>query len=321
MKKYNWISKYGEFKELNNEILFEGGIKQSPDKSTNFSKMGMFISDQKFSEGSIEAVIKTPEIIDEYTTMVCGIIFSLNVETEGFIAVGFNIFPNLDSAFAIFTIDPKATVNKWNVPVASGDKSTITPNKEYKFKITVTGSKLEFFVNNVNIITYNFPFLISKTQTGLWCQSNKKIIIKDFLVSVEQPKTFVIMEYSQKYNDLYTEVIKPVCKTNNIDPIRADESKKTGLILSDIIKRIYEAKFIIAEITPRNPNVFFEIGFAMAIGKPVIFIADINNEENLPFDVSGFRVLFYENSIPGKRKIEEEINKTFRVDNVGVKKQ
>lgn len=308
MEKYNWISKYGVFKEINNEILFEGGLNQSIDKSINFSKMGMFISDQKFSEGSIEATIKIPKVIDDYP-IVCGIIFSLNVETEAFIAVGFYIFPNSDPAFAIFSLDPKAVVNNWNIPVASGDKSTIIPNKEYRLKAIITGSKLEFLVNNVNIITYNFPFLITRTQTGLWCQGKEKIIIKNFSVNGEKAKTFVIMEYSQKYNDLYTEVIKPVCKDNNIEPIRADESKKTGLILSDIIKRIYEAKFIIAEITPRNPNVFFEIGFAMAIGKPVIFVADINNEENLPFDVSGFRVLFYENSIPGKRKIEEELAK------------
>lgn len=308
MEKYNWISKYGVFKEINNEILFEGGVKPLPDESNKFSKMGMFISDQKFSEGSIEATIKIPKVIDDYP-IICGIIFSLNIETEFFIAVGFYIFPNTDSAFAIFSYDPKATVNKWNIPITSGDKKTIIPDEEYRFKIMITGSKLEFFVNNVNIITYKFPFLITRTQTGLWCQSAGKIIIKNFILNEKKAKTFVIMEYSQKYNDLYAEVIKPVCKNNNIESIRADESKKTGLILSDIIKRIYEAKFIIAEITPRNPNVFFEIGYAMAIGKPVIFVADINNEENLPFDVSGFRVLFYENSIPGKRKIEEELTK------------
>lgn len=308
MEKYNWISKYGVFKEINNQILFEGGVNQSIDKSIKFSKMGMFITDQKFSEGSIEATIKIPKVINDFA-ILCGIIFSLNIETEAFIAVGFNIFPNSDLAFAVFSLDPKATVNKWNVPVASGDKNTIIPDEEYRFKVIMTGSKLEFFVNNVNIITYNFPFLISRTQAGLFCQSTENIIIKDFLINEKKAKAFVIMEYSQKYNDLYTEVIKPVCKNDNIESIRADESKKTGLILNDIIKRIYEAKFIIAEITPRNPNVFFEIGFAMAIGKPVIFVADINNEENLPFDVSGFRVLFYENSISGKRKIEEELTK------------
>lgn len=304
----NWISKYGVFKQIDSGIKFEGGINASTDKVMEFSKMGMYISDQKFSEGSIEATVNFPVISKDYP-QICGILFTLDTEKESFIAAGFNMFPKLDSAFAIFSLDPKATTNKWNVPVQSGEKNTIEPNVDYKLKIKMMGSKLDFFVNNVKLITYNFPFLIPRKQTGLWCQSSEDILIKDFIINEEKAKTFVIMEYSKQYNDLYLEVIKPVCKSNNIEPIRADESKKTGLILSDIIKRIYEAKFIIAEITPKNPNVFFEIGFAIAIGKPVIFIADKNNEDGLPFDVSGFRVLFYENTISGKSSIEEELKK------------
>jgi hypothetical protein len=50
------------------------------------------------------------------------------------------------------------------------------------------------------------------------------------------------------------------------------------------------------------------VGYAHARGKPTILIAD-RGIEKLPFDVSPFRTLFYENSIDGKRRIEEGLRK------------
>ena len=106
---------------------------------------------------------------------------------------------------------------------------------------------------------------------------------------------------------MFRDVIEPVCKEKKIKALRADEKYGPGHILSDIMQEIYLAKFIIAEITPPNQNVFFEVGFAHAMRKPIIFIAERGKE--LPFDVSGFRVLFYENSIAGKNEIEDGLKK------------
>lgn len=44
-------------------------------------------------------------------------------------------------------------------------------------------------------------------------------------------------------------------------------------ILADIKRYVAEAAVVVAEITPLNPNVFFEIGYADALQKPLILIA------------------------------------------------
>ena len=108
-------------------------------------------------------------------------------------------------------------------------------------------------------------------------------------------------------NELYSDVIKPICEENEVISIRADQTYGPGHIMADIINQINASKFVIAEITPPNQNVFFEVGYAFAIGKPIIFIAE--KGKVLPFDVSGFRVLFYENSIRGKKNIEDGLRK------------
>jgi hypothetical protein len=58
---------------------------------------------------------------------------------------------------------------------------------------------------------------------------------------------------------------------------------------------------------PNNPNVYFEVGYALVMKKPTILLA--RKGTSLPFDVAGFRVLFYEDSIGGKGKLEEGLRR------------
>jgi hypothetical protein len=61
------------------------------------------------------------------------------------------------------------------------------------------------------------------------------------------------------------------------------------------------------QVSPLNANVFYELGVAHALNKPTILIAE--KDTKLPFDVTPFRTLFYENSIGGKRKLEEGLSR------------
>jgi hypothetical protein len=102
-------------------------------------------------------------------------------------------------------------------------------------------------------------------------------------------------------------VIKSVCNEYGLEVLRADEMSFPGTIIADVINQIIESNVVIAEITPDNPNVFYEVGYAHAINKPTILIA--SRDRKLPFDVSPFRTLFYENTISGKAKIEDNLKR------------
>ena len=122
------------------------------------------------------------------------------------------------------------------------------------------------------------------------------------------------MQFTDEYNELYRDVIKPICESYDYECIRADEFYQTSLILNDIINSIKEASIIIADITPDNPNVFYEVGYAHALNKPLILLSD-KKRQKLPFDVSGFRTLFYDNTIGGKSKVEETLKKYLDIQN------
>ena len=115
------------------------------------------------------------------------------------------------------------------------------------------------------------------------------------------------MQFSAPYTDVYLSVIKSVCTEFGIAALRADEIYGPGVIVQDIVDQVVSAQLVIADISVPNANVYFEVGYALASKKPIILLAKKNT--SLPFDVSGFRVLFYEDSIGGKAKVEDGLRK------------
>ena len=86
---------------------------------------------------------------------------------------------------------------------------------------------------------------------------------------------------------------------------RIDEKAGPGVIFQDIQREIEQAEIIIAEITPPNANVFYELGYAHALRKPTILLAQRGAE--LPFDIRSFRVVFYNDTIGGKLEVERNL--------------
>ncbi len=105
-------------------------------------------------------------------------------------------------------------------------------------------------------------------------------------------------------------MIQGVVKEFGLQAVYAGDLFGPGVILEEIVQNIVESKIVIAEITEPNENVFYELGYAHALRKPTIILAE--EGKKLPFDVSGYRCLFYNNSIAGKRKIEEGLKRDLR---------
>jgi hypothetical protein len=179
-------------------------------------------------------------------------------------------------------------------------------NQEHSLKFEIRGSEAKLYMNNVMLC--EAPMSINESPIQLRFNSLGSLEIYDIKTHIVKPKIFVVMQFSKDYNELFEDVIKPVSESAGYECIRADEFYTSTPILKDIIESIRESTAIIAEITPDNPNVFYEIGYSHAINKPTILLCD-KKRDKLPFDLSSFRTLFYENSIAGKRKVENSLKK------------
>jgi hypothetical protein len=117
---------------------------------------------------------------------------------------------------------------------------------------------------------------------------------------------FVMQPFAAPFGGYYDVIFKPAIEKAGLHPVRADaEIFATGKIMDQVWRGIREARVLVAELTSKNPNVFYELGLAHAQEKPVVLIA--SNEEDVPFDLRHIRVILYDRNDPfwGPKLVEK----------------
>jgi hypothetical protein len=106
---------------------------------------------------------------------------------------------------------------------------------------------------------------------------------------------FVLMAFDKKFEDIYKLGIKPACQEAGAYCERVDEQIFQESILQRIYNQIAKADIIVSDMTGRNPNVFYETGYAHALGKRVILLTQ--DAEDIPFDLKHYPHIVYKGSI------------------------
>jgi hypothetical protein len=289
-----WAALMGRFTFESNLIRFQGGTERYGD--TTGASFGTALCDQWFGGGSIRA-----EVVFEAVSpaSACDLVFFYNPTTRALITAGLSN----EILYGIKSFD-----TRWNAYTAVGEANRLVPSRAYDLECRVRGSVVTLLSDGVEVATVNLPLALPQSQVGLWCRNEGDITIRNFAVTTEPPRAFIVMQFTSPFNELYEEVVRPVCAEFDIQAVRADDTYGPGLIIADVVRQIDEAKVVIADISPVNANVYYEVGYAHARAKPTILIAD-RKVEKLPFDVSPFRTLFYDNTIDGKRRVEEGLRR------------
>ena len=115
-------------------------------------------------------------------------------------------------------------------------------------------------------------------------------------------------ELKKRYDFIIKEAILKADPT--IEVIRADEELNPSSISNDIFTKLMYSKYVIADITYPNPNVFYELGIRHAISSRTILIRE-NVAVPIPFDVSHLRYINYTHSVEGMHTLSEQLKKRF----------
>jgi sigma54-dependent transcription regulator len=128
--------------------------------------------------------------------------------------------------------------------------------------------------------------------------------------SVDSRLCFVLMPFAEVDNvqSVYHDHLKKVVEGAGLRCERADDIHDTSGVMQSVWEGINRARVIIAEMTARNANVFYELGIAHTLGKPVIMITQ--SMDFVPFDLKHLRCILYDYR-PGKiARFEEALRKT-----------
>ncbi|HEX3129035.1 MAG TPA: hypothetical protein VH394_17005, partial [Thermoanaerobaculia bacterium] len=128
-----------------------------------------------------------------------------------------------------------------------------------------------------------------------------------------KPTCFVLMPFAEEYKEVYEHAIAPAADAAGFDCHRADHASGPSAIISDIIKDIFAADVVIADVSGSNPNVFYELGIAHTIDNKTLVICE-KTDQKLPFDLASYRITFYRRNIDGiekelRGKIERDLAK------------
>jgi hypothetical protein len=309
--KIGWVPLLGEF-EVNGKLIHFKGKRVPlaatgqgpPGAPKDQASVGLLLSSQTLADGDLAADVEFEKVTPE---TVCELAVAYDANGRQVVTAGLG-----SPTWGMFGIrefgGPRTSGQGWWDYRSGGDRATLRPGTSYHIEARFRGAMVTLAIDRVAVADAEVSSPVGRPrQVGLLCKADHLITIRNFTVAASKPKAFVVMQFSTEYEDLYKHVVKEICKDYEVKVLRADEVSGPGLVIGDIVREISGSQLIIADITPVNANVYFEVGYAMALGKPTILLA--KKDTKLPFDVAGFRVLFYEDTIGGKNRLEDGLRR------------
>jgi hypothetical protein len=162
----------------------------------------------------------------------------------------------------------------------------------------------EFLQTSTGTIGAGFPLDLRLTAKG-WQKA----------MELEQGKTdsieaFVAMWFDLTMNDPYEQGIKKAIIDAGYTPVRVDMQEHNGKICDQIIIDIKKCKFAICDFTGHRGGVYFEAGYAMGLGKPVIWTCKQEQIADAHFDTRQYNHIVWQNPDDLYQKLYRRIKAT-----------
>lgn len=257
---------------------------------------GLAVSADRLRQGTLEVNVRLEKPVEGSGRLV----FGYDSSSGNYFSVGIGGYGRA------YVLDEFVRGRGWGGLTLEGSISNVRANANIALRVDLRGQRVRLTVDDVTVIEHNLPHPLLGDQVGVFAWGPAPVTFSDFTSAGTVPRAFVIMQFTEPFNSFFRHVIQPVAERVGLEAFRASDVYKPGIILEDILRDILESEVIIAEITSGNPNVFYELGYAHALRKQTILLADRATAQ-LPFDIRGYRVIFYENTIKGKPDVETEL--------------
>ena len=157
--------------------------------------------------------------------------------------------------------------------------------------------------------------LVDDEETGVLQTFAERVIALAEQAALSK-EMFVVMSFEQRPElvDAFNTFTR-VCDKHNLKAIKIDNHLDARMnIVPSIFSRIRSSAFVIAELSAAKPNVYYEIGYARALGRAVIHTAKEGTP--LPFDVFDIPTLFYDGQTALEMKLDEAIGRQMILEQV-----
>lgn len=160
---------------------------------------------------------------------------------------------------------------------------------------------IEFLISSGFIEKEADRWYVSLTNSG-W---NKFSELKRFLP--ENKNCFVAMWFDESMEGIYKNAIKRAIKDSGYKPVRIDKVEHNEKICDRIIREINVCKFMVSDFSGHRGGVYFEAGYAMGLGRPVIWLCRESDIEETHFDTRQYNHIVYTSEKDLHKKLYDRI--------------
>ena len=181
----------------------------------------------------------------------------------------------------------EAQWHKLEVLRAEGDGSSLRFDRAYRLRVSFVGSRITLVPPDMR------PFAVDDTTytSGQWGLRTFKTKAKfQQLVASTAPRCFVAMPFDPTLNETHKAIERAVNRCG-LTCVRGDQMRTPSSVIEDIKAEISRADLVIVDFTGQNANVYYEAGFADALQKPRISLAQ--RKADLSFNVQHLRTIMY----------------------------
>ena len=178
--------------------------------------------------------------------------------------------------------------------------TTPTQSGEFYIKASFPGDNLyeksesnilRFTIIDNNILKENHITVQKNNRKNNIIVNTTSKVFQNYDFIIDEELCFVLMPFNPRFDDIYEKYIKPTLQKNFNKVKRADDIFTSTSIVDDIWKHINKAKLIVADVTGKNPNVFYELGLTHSLSKDFIILTQ--SENDIPFDIKHIRHVRY----------------------------
>ena len=182
----------------------------------------------------------------------------------------------------------------YNCAYRKGRRRILTEEELTSAGVWCDPDSREILENNSIVFRKNNEYELSKqTRTllsiltfSIGPETNKDMVI-------DYPRIFVVMPFSQSWSErVFADLYEASARDAELDITKGDNVVRFGDLGTNVWRNIMQAGLIVADVSIPNPNVYYEIGLADALGKRVFIFKQ--RDVVLPADFGGSHYYTYD---------------------------
>ena len=190
-----------------------------------------------------------------------------------------------------------------------GFEFMLNPHMHYPIAYCKTPEEFIYYLKHIadaGLAKVNGQYIVSLSVKG-W-----EMLATGRMENVESNQAFIAMWFDAKMNNAFMNGIKPLKEETGFEMLRIDMNQFNGKICDEIVANIRRSRFLIADVTGHRGGVYFEAGYAMGLGIPVIWTCKDNKKEKdkLHFDTRQYKYIFWKNAKDLKKQLLDRIQAT-----------